>query len=68
MALVVGVEAAQVAKRKRAAAFSSVERSVFQGEQTLGALEEVGIFASLAQLVLSFDGLLRLVNINAGNI
>ena len=65
MALVVGIEAAQVAQGKSAAALGSVERAVFQSEQTLRALEEVGVFASLAQFVVALDGLLRLVDVDA---
>ena len=64
MALVVGIEAAQVAQGKGAAALSSIERAILQSEQTLRALEEVSIFARLAQLVVALDGFLRLVDID----
>ena len=68
VALVVGIEAAQVAQGKGAAALSSIERAILQSEQTLRALEEVGVFARLAQLVVALDGLLGLVDIDALNL
>ncbi len=40
MALVVGIEAAQVAQGKGAAALSNIERAILQGEQALKLLKK----------------------------
>ena len=43
VAFCIGLEAPQVAERQSAAACGGVERPVFQSEQALGTLEEIGV-------------------------
>ena len=63
----VRLKTAKVAQGKRATALGRVERTVFQGEQTLGALAEVGICARLRQLVITLDGSLGGFDVHALN-
>lgn len=48
VAVLVGLQAAQVAQGEGASALGGVEGAVLQGEQALGALEEVGVLAGAA--------------------
>ena len=65
VAFLVGLKTAQVAQGKRTTALRCVERAILQGEQTLGALAEIGVFARLRQLVVTLDGGLGSFDIHA---
>ena len=65
VAVLVGLQAAQIAQGEGASALGGVEGAVLQGEQALGALEEVGVLAGAGQLVVALDGGLGGLDVHA---